>query len=86
MPSIRELKARLSHYIAESRAGYTVDITYHRRPVARLIGFPAEAPPGLSDFIAAGDIHWSGGKPQGLAITLPGDAKPLSETIMEDRG
>lgn len=86
MPSIREFKARLSHYIAQSRAGYAVDITYHRRPVARLIGLPAAASGGLPDLIAGGDLHWSGGKPKGLAITLPGDAKPLSDMIMEDRG
>ncbi len=86
MPSIREFKARLSHYIAESRAGYAVDITYHRRPVARLIGLPAEATDGLRGLMASGDLNWSGGKPKGLAIALPGDAKPLSEMIMEDRG
>jgi len=86
MPSIREVKARLSHYVAESRAGYAVDITYHRRPVARLIGLPSDTPKGLDELVRAGELHWSGGKPRGLSVTLPGESKLMSEMIIEDRG
>ena len=86
MPSIREFKARLSYYVAESQAGYAVDITRHRRPVARLIGLPGDTPQSLDELICSGELQWSGGKPKRLSITLPGNAKPMSEMIIEDRG
>ena len=86
MPSVRELKARLSHYIAESRAGYAVEITAHRRPVARLTGLPAENTESVTDIAEASELQWGGGKPRGLDVALPGKAKPLSTMVVEDRG
>ena len=86
MPSIREFKARLSFYIAESRAGKSVDITSHRRPVARLVGVPQQQTEGLAQMIAEGELTWSGGKPKGGHFVLPDAHKSVAEMILEDRG
>ena len=85
MPSIRELKTRLSFYISESCAGRPVEITWHRRPVARLVGIPQKRAEGMDRMMAEGHLTWSGGKPSGSRIVVSGNEKPVSEMVIEDR-
>ena len=49
---IRELRNRLSHYVAEVRAGGEVTVTDHGRAVARLV--PLEGRRSLERLIAEG--------------------------------
>ncbi len=86
MPSIREFKAKLSFYVAESRAGRPVNITWHRRPVARLVGIPQEEAEGIARMIAEGDLTWSGGKPAGSNYKIRAAKKSVSQMVIEDRG
>lgn len=83
--SIRELKARLSHYLAQARADATLEITAHRRVVARVTGVPEAAPSALANLIARGAAQWAGGKPQGAHIALSGGTS-VSRMVIEDRG
>jgi prevent-host-death family protein len=57
---IRELKARLSEYLREVKAGRTVTITEHGRPVGRLV--PADYPveDRVQAMLDAGLAEWSG--------------------------
>ncbi|MEQ1438916.1 type II toxin-antitoxin system prevent-host-death family antitoxin [Fontimonas sp. SYSU GA230001] len=88
---IHELKARLSHYLAEARRGRPVEITSHRRVVARLVGVPEATGTGSLDeavarLIAEGKATWSGGKPKGAALRLSPGGPSLSDIVIEDRG
>ena len=84
---IREFKARLSHYLAQAGAGHgVIEITSHRRVVARVTGVPSEAGEGIARLVAAGAASWRGGKPAGAAIRLAKRGRSLSELVLDDRG
>ncbi|MES0874669.1 type II toxin-antitoxin system Phd/YefM family antitoxin [Sinimarinibacterium thermocellulolyticum] len=84
---VHELKARLSHYLAQARRGRPIEITSHRRVVAKLIGVsPHDEANGLARYIAEGKATWNGGKPQGGAVRLPPGGKSLADIVIEDRG
>lgn len=52
---IRELRAGLSRYLAEVRAGRVVTITDHGQPVARIV--PVGRPTRLEARVAEGRVH-----------------------------
>ncbi len=52
---IRELRDGLSRYLAEVRAGRTVTVTDHGRPVARIV--PVDEPSPLERLIAEGLVQ-----------------------------
>jgi prevent-host-death family protein len=83
---VHELKARLSHYLAEARRGRPIEITSHRRVVARLIGVSLPEDDGLARYVAEGKATWSGGKPLGGAVRLSAGGKSLADIVIEDRG
>jgi len=81
---IKELKAKLSSYIDIAIKGEQIIITEHGREVAIIIPISRERR-AISSLVDSGMAHWTGGKPKGLAgIKIKG--KPLSETILEERG
>ncbi len=84
--SIRELKTHLSRYLAQARQGTALEITSHRRVVARVTGVPESGPSALGELIARGAAQWDGGKPQGGHIVLSGAGNPVSRIVLEDRG
>jgi len=84
--SIRELKAHLSRYLAQARQGTALEITSHRRVVARVTGVPEPSTPALAELIARGAAQWDGGKPQGAHITLSHGGISVSRIVLEDRG
>ncbi|MDA8260412.1 MAG: type II toxin-antitoxin system prevent-host-death family antitoxin [Betaproteobacteria bacterium] len=84
--SIRELKAHLSRYLAQARQGTALEITSHRRVVARVTGVPESGTPALGELIARGAAQWDGNKPQGAHIVLSKGGTPVSRIVLEDRG
>jgi len=84
--SVRELKAHLSRYLAEARAGKVIRVTSHRREIAQIIGVPDSQDDGLAELMAAGQVHWQGGKPVGAAICLSDGGPQLSELVLSGRG
>ena len=87
---VREFKSRLSHYLARAREGQTVEITSHRKVIARVTGMPEEPEwaskyPGLWRLVRSGEATWNGQKPKGANFKLPDTGKTLSEMILEDR-
>lgn len=84
--SVRDLKAHLSRYLAEAGAGERIEITSHRRVVARLVGVAGAEHAGVARLLATGAAEWAGGKPRGAAVTLPSRGKTVSELLLEDRG
>lgn len=84
--SIRDFKAHLSRYLAEARAGVPIDLTAHRKVVARVVGVPPVESEGVARLVASGAAQWSGGKPKGAAIHLAETARRVSDLVLDDRG
>lgn len=85
--AIHELKSQLSRVLAAARDGETIEVTSHRRPVARIIGIPAQEDDGLRRLMADGALTWRGGKPRLTApTTLVAGGTPVSGMVLEDRG
>ena len=85
--AIRELKAGLSRVLAQAQAGEVIEVTSHNRPIARIIGIPAQGDAGLRGMVAHGALAWTGGKPvfaPPLALSKQGAA--VSRMVLEDRG
>ncbi len=84
---IRELKSDLSRLLALAQAGEVVEVTSHNRPVARIVGIPAEGDEGLRKLVTSGAVAWAGGKPefeQPLELSPAGTS--VSQMALEDRG
>ena len=84
--SMQEFKSHLSRYVVEAQSGQVIELTSHRRVVARLIGVPVAESAGLSCLLAAGTATWQGGKPAGAELRLQGQGVPVSAMVLEDRG
>lgn len=85
--AMHELKAGLSRYVAQARAGEVIEITSHDKPVARLVGVPSDVPASIARLIGSGAAAWSGGKPALHApVKLPPHPRSMSEMVVEDRG
>ena len=84
---MREFKAGLSRYIAQSRAGEVIVLTSYDKRVARIVGIPAVDPPGIARLVARGAAQWHGGKPAlQPAVKLASRGRSLSKTLVRDRG
>ena len=88
--SVRDLKTHLSDWLARVQAGELVEVTSHRKPIARITGLqPAGegAPNPLQGAIDAGIVSWNGHKPMfPPPIKLRGEGKLISDIVIEDRG
>jgi prevent-host-death family protein len=88
--SVRDLKTHLSEWLARAQAGEVVEVTSHRKPIARITAVkPADSgiTSRLQKAIDAGLISWSGQKPVfPPPIKLRGKGKLISEIVIEDRG
>jgi antitoxin (DNA-binding transcriptional repressor) of toxin-antitoxin stability system len=84
---IREFKARLSYYLAQTAAGYDViEVTSHKKIVARVTGVPGEAADGVATLIGSGAASWGGGKPAGSDIRLSKGGRSVSVLVIDGRG
>lgn len=64
--SVRDLKTHLSEWLGRVQAGEEVEVTSHRKPIARITAVkPAASVPTspLQKAIDAGVISWNGQKP-----------------------
>jgi prevent-host-death family protein len=84
--SIRELKPHLSRYLSQAQAGEVIEVTSHRKTVARIIGVPAAADAGIARLLASGAATWAGGKPKGASLQLADKGTPISQMVLEERG
>lgn len=84
---VRELKAKLSEHLGRVKAGATVTVTEHGKPVARLVPIERIEPPErLKPLIEAGLVTWSGLPPLPITpIRLKGDGPTGSQMISEGR-
>jgi prevent-host-death family protein len=84
--SMQEFKSHLSHYVSEAQSGQLIELTSHRKVVARIVGVPLADSAGVSRLLVAGIATWQGGKPVGATLRLQERGKLVSELVLEDRG
>lgn len=84
--SMQEFKSHLSQYVGQAQSGELIELTSHRKVVARLVGVPPADSAGVARLLAAGAASWQGGKPAGAALELRAVGKPVSALVLEDRG
>lgn len=83
---MKEFKSHLSRYVGQAQSGQLIELTSHRKVVARIVGVPPADSAGVSRLLAAGIATWQGGKPAGAAFRLQEHGKLVSALVMEDRG
>jgi prevent-host-death family protein len=80
--SVRELKSRLSAYLARARQGETLVITARRKPLAQLGPLSAAEVSGIAG------VQWNRGKPKRF-LESQGKARlkgePAAKAVLEDR-
>ena len=88
--SVRDLKTHLSEWLGRVQAGEVVEVTSHRRPIARITAMGDRTPVSshpLQRAIDAGSVSWNGQKPTlPPPVPLRGKGKPLSDIVLADRG
>jgi prevent-host-death family protein len=88
--SVRDLKTHLSEWLARAQAGEVVEVTSHRKPIARITALKQpvlDAPNPLQAAIDAGIVSWNGQKPVfPPPVKLRGEGKLISDIVIEDRG
>jgi prevent-host-death family protein len=87
---VRHLKTHLSEWLSRVQAGEVVEVTSHRKPIARITGLKPlseGASHPLQAAIDAGIVSWNGQTPIfPPPIQLRGKGTPVSEIVIEDRG
>ena len=88
--SVRDLKTHLSEWLARAQAGEVVEVTSHRKPIARITAFSQHnltSMGPLQKALDAGMISWSGKKPLlPPPVQLRGAGTLTSDMVIEDRG
>ena len=84
--SMQEFKSHLSRYVGQAQSGQLIELTSHRRVVARIVGVPSTASAGISNLLTARVAVWQGGKPIGASLKLQNQGKLPSALVLEDRG
>lgn len=92
--SVRQLKADLSRYLKRAAAGERIVVTSRGKPIAQVIAAvaPTESEPTVAEELrrlatVRGIILPTGPKPRGSMrpIRLRKGAKPISQTVLDDR-
>lgn len=83
---IRDLKARLSHYLRRVQDGETVIITDRGQPIGQIVPYEQTTEERLEHLRASGLIAWSGGRlgAQAPVAKSRGD-QTVAELLLEDR-
>lgn len=84
--SMQEFKSHLSRYVGKAQSGELIELTSHRKVVARIVGVPLTKSAGVSSLLTAGVATWKGGKPMGASLSLQKQGKLVSAMVLEDRG
>jgi prevent-host-death family protein len=84
---VRELRSHLSAHLQRVKAGQTVVVTEHGRPVAKLIPVePTRLPANVAQLLETGAATWSGEVlPSATPLPLAPGGPTLAEVVGEDR-
>jgi len=88
--SVRELKDGLSEHLRAVKAGKSILVTSHNKPVAQLSPVPRESASGVQGMLDQGLASWNGKKPRGAGrrrpVKLRGAGKNMADMVLADRG
>lgn len=83
---IRELKAHLSAYLREVKAGETVVVTDRGNPVARIVPVGRPVEERLGDLLDAGLVEWNEEAPEKLEpVARARGRRTVADLLLEDR-
>lgn len=90
MPSttvgIRELKSRLSYYLQQVKAGATLVITEHNRPVGKIVPVNVAIDERLQALVDAGLVTWSGKSLSAMSpVAKTRGPRTVADLLIEDR-
>ena len=86
MLRIRELKARLSHYLKQVKGRATPIVTERGQPIGRVVPIRSSREEKLQGLIEAGVLAWSGHKLAPMAsVAETKDNGTVAELLLEDR-
>lgn len=85
--SVRELNSHLSQYLHQVKAGETLIVTSHHKPLVKIEAVPTTQVSGLQDLVHLEGVRWNGKKPQGGGKDCPTISGATgSDYVLEDRG
>lgn len=82
--SVREFKSHLSSYLQQASNGQPIEITKHRKIIARLQATSLEEQKGVEALLSDCST-WSGKKPKGAEIALTESEHSLSDLVLDMR-
>ena len=82
---VRELKQQLSRYLAVAHDGEAIEVTSHKKVIARIEGIRKSAEAGITALLASGAARWQGGKPVGADLVLREGGTLVSQIVLESR-
>jgi prevent-host-death family protein len=84
--SMRELKAKLTHYLRDVKKGNSVAITERGKSIAVLMPIDSHSDLQVARELSAKGIgSWKGGKPKGASRPVVIKGKPVSQIVIEER-
>jgi prevent-host-death family protein len=83
---IRELKARLSAYMQQVKAGAAVVITERGKPIGRIVPLSPSVEDRVQELVQAGLMAWSGRRLIPLApVARARGRQRVADLLLEDR-
>jgi prevent-host-death family protein len=84
---IRELKARLSHYMQQVKAGATLVVTERGKPIGRIVPQSPAVEVRIQELVQARLMAWSGHKLAPMApVARTRGERTVAELLLGDRG
>ena len=84
--SVRELKARLSEYLRQVKAGRTIVITEHGQPVGLIVPATQSREARLQAMLDAGLIVWSGKRLEPMSpVARTRGKRTVADLVIENR-
>ena len=83
---IRDLKAQLSSYLRQVKAGATLIITERGRPMGRIVPLSPSVEDRVQELVQAGLMAWSGQKLTPMApVARTRGERMVADLLLEDR-
>lgn len=84
--NVRELKARLSHYLRLAKAGESVEITERGVPIGRIVPTGAPVEDRLEAMARTGLLQWDKRRlPPAAPVAHASGPRTVAELLIEDR-
>ena len=84
--NVRELKARLSHYLRLVKAGEAVEITERGVPIGRIVPVAAPIEDRLDAMVRSGLLQWDERRlPRTAPVARARGPRSVADLLIEDR-